>query len=125
MKGQAWRTVRTLGLAFLLISGLGALVDEKGMGKSMGMANSDMQPQMETNTKFEDVKGVDEAKVRPPHHCKIQIKALSQMLFDQIIVSNPPRSQLRPGVFLNHKHHSSDDYHISWRGRDSARFIVQ
>ncbi|KVH52328.1 AAA+ ATPase domain-containing protein [Cynara cardunculus var. scolymus] len=47
-KEQLWRTVRALGMAFLLISGLG-LHDE-------------VQPSMETNTKFSDVKGVDEAK---------------------------------------------------------------
>lgn len=66
MRGQMWRTVRTLGLAFLLISGLGALFEEKGLGKGM-LANPDMQPQMETKTKFEDVKGVDEAKVWAPN----------------------------------------------------------
>ena len=63
MRGQLWRTVRTLGVAFLLMSGLGALFEEKGLSRGM-LANPDMQPQLETKTKFADVKGVDEAKVR-------------------------------------------------------------
>ena len=62
MRGQLWRTVRTLGVAFLLMSGLGALFEEKGLSRGM-LANPDMQPQLETKTKFADVKGVDEAKV--------------------------------------------------------------
>ncbi len=61
MRGQLWRTVRTLGVAFLLMSGLGALFEEKGLSRGM-LANPDMQPQLETKTKFADVKGVDEAK---------------------------------------------------------------
>jgi len=63
MRGQLWRTVRTLGVAFLLMSGLGALFEEKGLSRGM-LANPDMQPQLETKTKFADVKGVDEAKAR-------------------------------------------------------------
>lgn len=62
MFGQLWKTVRTLGVAFLLLSGLGALVEEKGLSRGM-LANPDMKPQLETTTKFADVKGVDEAKV--------------------------------------------------------------
>jgi hypothetical protein len=62
MFGQLWKTVRTLGVAFLLLSGLGALMEEKGLSRGM-LANPDMKPQLETTTKFADVKGVDEAKV--------------------------------------------------------------
>ncbi len=62
-KAQLWRTVRTLALAFLVISGIGALFDERGLGKGI-LNNPDMKPQMESKTKFADVKGVDEAKVR-------------------------------------------------------------
>ncbi len=62
MFGQLWKTVRTLGVAFLLLSGLGALMEEKGLSRGM-LANPDMKPQIETATKFADVKGVDEAKV--------------------------------------------------------------
>ena len=32
-KQQLWRTVRTLGLAFLLISGVGALIEDRGITK--------------------------------------------------------------------------------------------
>lgn len=60
-KQQFWRTLRTLALGFLLISGLGALVEDKGLGKGLGL-NEEVQPSLETSTKFSDVKGVDEAK---------------------------------------------------------------
>ena len=62
-RAQMWRTVRTLAVAFLLISGVGALVEERGIGKGI-LNNPDMRPQLETGTKFADVKGVDEAKAR-------------------------------------------------------------
>lgn len=32
-KEQLWRTFRTLGMAFLLISGVGALIEDRGIGK--------------------------------------------------------------------------------------------
>lgn len=32
-KEQLWRTVRALGLTFLLISGVGALIEDRGIGK--------------------------------------------------------------------------------------------
>lgn len=32
-KEQLWRTVRSLGMAFLLISGFGALIEDRGIGK--------------------------------------------------------------------------------------------
>ncbi|GMN36011.1 hypothetical protein TIFTF001_005681 [Ficus carica] len=60
-KEQLWRTVRTIALAFLLISGVGALIEDKGISKGLGL-NEEVQPSMESNTKFNDVKGVDEAK---------------------------------------------------------------
>ncbi|KAL8522229.1 hypothetical protein ACS0TY_012390 [Phlomoides rotata] len=60
-KEQLWRTVRALGLAFLLISGVGALIEDRGIGKGLGL-HEEVQPTMESNTKFSDVKGVDEAK---------------------------------------------------------------
>lgn len=111
LKVQAWRTLRTLALGFLLISGVGALIEDRGIGKGMqadinlsayytnfpiswgavvlmccvyfikeymfsrldhlvqihyfntGLGlNEEVQPSMETSTKFSDVKGVDEAK---------------------------------------------------------------
>jgi ATP-dependent metalloprotease len=60
-KEQLWRTFRALGLAFLLISGVGALIEDRGISKGLGL-NDEVQPTVETNTKFNDVKGVDEAK---------------------------------------------------------------
>ncbi|XP_074333313.1 ATP-dependent zinc metalloprotease FTSH 4, mitochondrial-like isoform X2 [Apium graveolens] len=60
-KQQLWRTVRTLGLAFLLISGVGALIEDRGITKGLGL-HEEVQPTMDSKTKFDDVKGVDEAK---------------------------------------------------------------
>ncbi|XP_057524232.1 ATP-dependent zinc metalloprotease FTSH 4, mitochondrial isoform X1 [Amaranthus tricolor] len=60
-KEQLWRTFRTIALAFLLISGIGALIEDRGISKGLGL-NEEVQPSMESNTKFNDVKGVDEAK---------------------------------------------------------------
>ncbi|CAL1389998.1 unnamed protein product [Linum trigynum] len=60
-KEQLWRTVRTIALAFLLISGVGALIEDRGISKGLGL-HEEVQPSMESNTKFSDVKGVDEAK---------------------------------------------------------------
>lgn len=33
LKVQAWRLLRTLALGFLLISGVGALIEDRGIGK--------------------------------------------------------------------------------------------
>ncbi|XP_059314588.1 LOW QUALITY PROTEIN: ATP-dependent zinc metalloprotease FTSH 4, mitochondrial-like [Lycium ferocissimum] len=60
-KEQLWRTFRSLAVAFLLISGVGALIEDRGISKGLGL-NEEVQPSMETNTRFSDVKGVDEAK---------------------------------------------------------------
>ncbi|TQE11128.1 hypothetical protein C1H46_003134 [Malus baccata] len=60
-KEQLWRTIRTIALAFLLISGVGALIEDRGISKGLGL-NEEVQPSLESNTKFSDVKGVDEAK---------------------------------------------------------------
>ncbi|XP_027190147.1 ATP-dependent zinc metalloprotease FTSH 4, mitochondrial-like isoform X2 [Cicer arietinum] len=61
LKDQLWRTIRYLAVAFLTISGIGALVEERGIGKGLGMFE-EVQPSMEISTNFNDVKGVDEAK---------------------------------------------------------------
>jgi ATP-dependent metalloprotease len=58
---QMWRSIRVLGLAFLFMAGLGAMAEERGLSKGI-LNNPDVQPQMDTSTKFDDVKGVDEAK---------------------------------------------------------------
>lgn len=62
-KAQIWRTVRTLGTAFIVLSGVGALLEDRGgMGKAI-LGGESVKPQTETQvTKFSDVKGVDEAK---------------------------------------------------------------
>lgn len=57
-----WRTIRTLGGAFILVTCLGTLLDDKGLTKSF-LNNPDLKPQMNSSTRFADVKGVDEAKV--------------------------------------------------------------
>jgi ATP-dependent metalloprotease len=33
LKIQAWRTLRTLALGFLLLSGVGALIEDRGISK--------------------------------------------------------------------------------------------
>ncbi|XP_039030352.1 ATP-dependent zinc metalloprotease FTSH 4, mitochondrial-like isoform X2 [Hibiscus syriacus] len=59
-KDQLWRTVRSIALGFLLISGVGALIEDRGISKGLGL-HEEVQV-VESNTKFNDVKGVDEAK---------------------------------------------------------------
>ncbi|PWZ30616.1 ATP-dependent zinc metalloprotease FTSH 5, mitochondrial [Zea mays] len=60
-KDQLWRTFRSIALTFLLISGIGALIEDRGISKGLGL-NEEVQPSIESKTKFSDVKGVDEAK---------------------------------------------------------------
>lgn len=68
-RAQLWRTLRTLGLAFVLVSGVGALVDAQGglaggaAGRGAGaLHNPDLRPQAGSPARIDDVKGVDEAK---------------------------------------------------------------
>lgn len=37
-KEQLWRTVRTIALAFLLISGVGALIEDRGISKGLAIS---------------------------------------------------------------------------------------
>jgi ATP-dependent metalloprotease len=60
-KEHLWRTFRAIAITFLLISGAGALIEDRGITKGLGLSD-EVQPIMESNTKFNDVKGVDEAK---------------------------------------------------------------
>lgn len=39
-KEQLWRTIRTIALAFLLISGAGALIEDRGISKGIYTGNS-------------------------------------------------------------------------------------
>ncbi|MCO5612746.1 hypothetical protein L7F22_067015 [Adiantum nelumboides] len=60
-KQQMWRFLRFLALGFVVVSGLGAFVDDRAITKGLGL-NEEVRPSFETSTKFDDVKGVDEAK---------------------------------------------------------------
>jgi len=61
LRNQMWRTIRTLGLGFIVLSGIGALMEDKGVPGRF-LTNSEVRPILESDTKFDDVKGVDEAK---------------------------------------------------------------
>jgi len=63
-KAQMWRTVRTLGTAFIVLSGIGALLEDRGGMSKAILGGDSVKPQQEAHSKttFEDVKGVDEAK---------------------------------------------------------------
>ncbi|TVT99029.1 hypothetical protein EJB05_55659 [Eragrostis curvula] len=60
-KEQLWKTFRAIALTFLVISGIGALIEDRGITKGLGL-HEEVQPSMDSTTKFSDVKGVDEAK---------------------------------------------------------------
>jgi len=49
-------------IAFVVVSALTAVLDEKGMGRAMGMNSKHIQEAEATDVRFNDVKGVDEAK---------------------------------------------------------------
>jgi ATP-dependent metalloprotease len=49
---QLARLLRSLGLAFILVTAVGAFLDEKNLGKGLGLMNNpDMKPMMESSTK--------------------------------------------------------------------------
>lgn len=48
---QLARLLRSLGLAFILVTAVGAFLDEKNLGKGLLMSNPDMKPQMDSSTK--------------------------------------------------------------------------
>ncbi|KAF7817382.1 ATP-dependent zinc metalloprotease FTSH 4, mitochondrial-like [Senna tora] len=60
-KEQLWRTFRSIAVVFLVISGVGALIEDNGVRKALHM-HEEVQPCKDSSTRFNDVKGVDEAK---------------------------------------------------------------
>lgn len=58
---QVARLIRFLGLAFIAVTAVGAFLDDKAISKSF-LNNPNLKPQLVSTTKFDDVKGVDEAK---------------------------------------------------------------
>ena len=59
---QLWATFRACAVTLLILAGAAVLIDEKaGVAKTL-LHNPELKPQKNTNTKFDDVKGVDEAK---------------------------------------------------------------
>ncbi|MED6224049.1 ATP-dependent zinc metalloprotease FTSH 4, mitochondrial, partial [Stylosanthes scabra] len=60
-KVQLWRSIRSILVVFLMISGVGALIEDKGISKELGMSE-EVKPSLDSSTRFNDVKGVDEAK---------------------------------------------------------------
>ncbi|XP_014503391.1 ATP-dependent zinc metalloprotease FTSH 4, mitochondrial-like [Vigna radiata var. radiata] len=61
IKEEIWTTFRIFLYTFIVMCGLAALYEDSGIRKGLGI-NETLTPVMETNTKFSDVKGVDEAK---------------------------------------------------------------
>lgn len=59
-KSNFWKTLRTLGVAFLVVSALGAILDEK-VGRIGGSTSKVMGP-TGSDKRFSDVKGAQEAK---------------------------------------------------------------
>lgn len=64
LRQNAWRTARSLGLAFLVLSAVSAAMEERGgLARGlMGGGAGEVKPSPEVATRFADVKGVDEAK---------------------------------------------------------------
>ena len=59
-KSQMWKLARSLGTAFLVLSALATIVDEKGIARQLG--GNKVNVAVGSDKRFKDVKGVDEAK---------------------------------------------------------------
>lgn len=60
---QLWKTIRTLGTVFLLMSGVGAVMEERGLSRGISMQQEVLPEEGNKNLRrFSDVKGCDEAK---------------------------------------------------------------
>eukprot|EP00541_Cyclophora_tenuis_P000596 CAMPEP_0116575318 /NCGR_PEP_ID=MMETSP0397-20121206/19890_1 /TAXON_ID=216820 /ORGANISM="Cyclophora tenuis, Strain ECT3854" /LENGTH=539 /DNA_ID=CAMNT_0004104195 /DNA_START=1 /DNA_END=1619 /DNA_ORIENTATION=+ len=63
LRNALFGLVRQVLVAFVVVSALTAVLDEKGVGRAMGMRNSKHIQEAEgSNVRFSDVKGVTEAK---------------------------------------------------------------
>ena len=61
-KAQLWRTARMLLVGFLVVSGVGALLEDKGMGGKSASRDHEVTQAQKGDKKFSDVLGVEEAK---------------------------------------------------------------
>ena len=61
-RSQLWRTLRVLAVAFLALSAIGVLLDEKGVSSRLGNSASSVHVAESSDKRFSDVCGVDEAK---------------------------------------------------------------
>ncbi|SPQ93876.1 AAA+ ATPase domain-containing protein [Plasmodiophora brassicae] len=62
-RSQFWKTVRTLGGVFLLVTGIGAIMDSAAGGiTGRNSMFNEVQPAPVTDKTFADIKGADEAK---------------------------------------------------------------
>jgi len=59
---QLWKTARFGMAMFLLVSAVGVILDGRGVGSAIGMGGKHVQEAEATSVRFDDVKGVEEAK---------------------------------------------------------------
>jgi len=65
VRSQLWKTVRFAGISFLLFSGASAMMEDRGISgglAGLGGSKDQNEPVDASDTRFSDVKGVDEAK---------------------------------------------------------------
>jgi ATP-dependent metalloprotease len=62
-KNQMWKTGRTLAVVFIVVTAFGAILDDKGLGGKLGGGGSnEVRMATESDKRFKDVVGCDEAK---------------------------------------------------------------